>query len=229
MTEQERPLIALVSAVQAAIPPAEAAFAELFPAARVWNILDDHLLQAAAGQRRITPDLANRMGRLVRHALAGRADGILLTCSLYGPVAHDLARTVSVPLLAPDDALFAAVLDGGHRRVLLLSPAAGPLADSAARLATAADSAGAELAVTGAVAEGAADAARDRDHRRLVSLLHRAYLDHGAETDAIVLGQYSISPVATDLADLTGRPVLAGPRLAALALRDAVGQREADA
>jgi Asp/Glu/hydantoin racemase len=224
-TRPENPLIALVSAVPAAIPPTEGALAESFPDARVWNILDDRLLQDAGDAGGVTPELAERMKRLIRHAVTEGADGVLLTCSMYGRVAHQIAAELRIPVFAPDDAAFAATVHGGYRTVLLISSAAGPLADSEKRLAAAAAEAGASLSIVGAVADGASRATSAGDLEALAAALYSAVQSSSAEPDAILLGQYSISPAADRLAELTGLPVLAGPQRAAVALRSALERR----
>jgi len=219
------PVIALVSAVPAAIAPATNAFASEYPGASVWNILDDRLLVDADVRGGVTAELDERMARLIRHAAIEGADGILLTCSVYGSVAHRLAAEIGVPLMAPDDALFAAVADGGFASILLLSPAAGPLADSSERLSDHLRGAGLSTTVAGAAVEGAADAARSGDLDRLVALLEAAYRDRAGSVDAVVLGQYSLSPAAEALSERIGVPVLAGPGRAARALRMLIEQR----
>ena len=217
-----RPLIALVSAVSAAIPPAEAAFAEVFPEAVVWNILDDRLLLEIDERGSLTPELAERMTRLIRHAAAEGADGILLTCSIYGTVAHAVAGEIDVPLYGADDAGFDAVVHSGLHSILLVSPAPGPLADSARRLAIAAENAGVDLSITPVVAEDAAALARSGDIESLARLLHGTVLAVDTPADAVLLGQFSISPAAARLAELTGLPVFATPQSAARALRSSL-------
>ncbi|MCS5722552.1 hypothetical protein N1028_11365 [Herbiconiux sp. CPCC 203407] len=228
-TQTGRPLVALVSAVRAAIPPAEAAFAAEFPGAELWNILDDRLLAEVDDRGGLTPELASRMERLIRHAITEGADGVLVTCSVYGSVVHalkaaDATAGLPVPAFASDDAAFAAVLAGGHRSVLLLSPARAPLADSFERLSAAATAAGVDIAITAAVAEGAPAAAAAGDVEMLAEILHDTYLTDGAGVDAVLLGQYSLSPAGPALAERIGLPVLTAPHRAAVALREAVEQ-----
>jgi Asp/Glu/hydantoin racemase len=215
----DQPLIALISAVPAAIAPAVTAMSDALPNARIWNILDDRLLQDADEAGGVTVHLAERMERLIQHAQQEGADGVLLTCSMYGPVASRLAERAMIPVFAPDDAAFAAVVTGGYRRVLVLSSGAGPLADSVDRLrqALGADRRGA--VITGAVAPDAAPAARAGDVNALVDALHAAVTATGFDADAVLLGQYSLSPAASALADRIGIPVLAGPQRAAEAMR----------
>ncbi|MEY9776301.1 hypothetical protein [Arthrobacter sp. MW3 TE3886] len=213
------PLISLISATPVAIPPATGAFREIFPEARLWNLLDDRLLDDATEQGGVTEELAARMTRLIRHAETEGADGILLTCSMYGPVAERLAAELSIPIYAPDASAFQAALDGPYERILLLASANGPLEDALERFTRAAAAAGRDLAVTGIVAGGAAAAATAGDAELLGRTLEAACAGQEADFDAVLLAQYSLSPAADALSHALGKPVLAGPKLAAATLR----------
>src|SRR5882757_3168200 len=111
------PLIALISATPRAIPAACAALIETLPGCRIWNLLDDRLLADAQVAGGVTPTLEARMERLIDHALREGADGVLLTCSQYGYVGRRM--TVSVPVLAPDDAAFNEIREKGVSRILV--------------------------------------------------------------------------------------------------------------
>jgi Asp/Glu/hydantoin racemase len=218
----DQPLIALVSAVTAAINPAAAAMTDALPKARIWNILDDRLLQDADEAGGVTPELADRMTRLIEHARHEGADGVLLTCSMYGPVAERLAVNAALPLFAPDQAAFAAVVAGEYTDVLVLSSGAGPLVDSVDRLRAVLADADSTTTVSGAVAPDAAAAARAGDIAALTAALRQAVESAAATPDAILLGQYSISPAATALEEALHIPVIAGPQRAAAAMRQAL-------
>ncbi|QCX74352.1 hypothetical protein C9F11_03245 [Streptomyces sp. YIM 121038] len=193
--------IALVSATAAAVGPAVAGLGAAFPEARPWNLLDDALLTDADAAGGLTPALADRMRRLIAYAVEGGARGVLLTCSLYGPVA---ARAgVEVPVLAADAAAFAAALGGGHREVLVLATFAAALDDSLDRLRAAARAARSPTRIVGRV------------------IAPGTVPDPGA-ADAVLLAQYSLAPHADALAEALGLPVHAGPHAAARALRAAV-------
>ncbi|WP_225881881.1 hypothetical protein [Streptomyces aureocirculatus] len=195
--------IALISATPAAIGPAVAGLAEGFPEAEPWNLLDDTLLTDADAHGGLTPALDARMRRLIAHAVEGGAQGVLLTCSLYGPMATRTGAEAPVPVLAADSAAFAAALAGGHRRVLVLATFAGAVHDSLERFRAAARSAHSPTEAIGRVItpEGHPDA-------------------DGA--DAVLLAQYSLAPRADELSAALGLPVHTGPHAAARALRAAV-------
>lgn len=221
-----KPLIALVSATPVAIPPATAALAEHLAEARVWNLLDDRLLRDAADAGGLTPALEDRMRRLIEHAALGGADGILLTCSLYGRLAHE-ARA-PIPVLAPDDAVFAEALDGRHASVLVVASLASALEDSIERLEQAAADRGRSVRIRGALAADALDAAATDDVESLVDALERACRPFVDEADAVLLAQFSLAPAKEKLSRALGVTVLSGPASAAVKLRELLGERPGD-
>ena len=128
------PRIALIHGTPAAIAPAVAGMTTVFPGAEVWNILDDKLLPDADAQGGLTPHLVDRMNRLIDLALADGAAGVLLTCSMYGSLAH--ATTADVPVLSPDEAAFETALAGNYGTILVVASFESALNDSVARFAT---------------------------------------------------------------------------------------------
>ncbi|MFK0250598.1 hypothetical protein ACIQUM_38380 [Amycolatopsis azurea] len=200
------PRIALISATPAAIPPAVGALATGFPQARPWNILDDRLL-ADVGDAGRTPALDARMRRLIDYAVTGGADGVLLTCSLYGAVTEQV--DVPVPLLAPDEAAFDDALSSGHSRILVVASLAPALSDSMARFERAAHKKGTTVEVGGALApDNLVETCRER----------------AVGWDLVLLAQYSLAPAADELSAALGVPVVSGPRSAAARLKAVIGE-----
>lgn len=212
------PKIALISAVTAAIAPARSALDDLYPEADVWNILDDRLLTDADERGGLDDALRARMVRLIDHALAEGADGVLLTCSLYGPVATGIRR--DVPVLAPDEAAFQEIAEAGYGSVLVLASFEGAKDDSVERLEATLREAGANTTVTGIAVPAAMASTKAQDAQALLSALADAGAPHAARVDAVFLAQYSLAPAAHDLAQALGIPVLSGPTSSAVALRE---------
>ncbi len=223
MPSTESPLVALISATSLASPPVEHALEQVFPAARVWNILDDRLLQDADAAGGLTPHLEDRMRRLIEHAVAEGADAILLTCSVYGPVAHEIAPTLHIPIFGPDDAAFDAVLAGGASVVALVSSVELTLADSLSRLTAVLAARGVGPSVIPIFSAGAMAASRAGDPAVLADALAASVLESGSSPDAVFLAQYSLAPAAERLGARLGLPIITGPERSALALRDALG------
>jgi Asp/Glu/hydantoin racemase len=218
---QSQPLIALISATPAAIGPATSGLAARFPNAGVWNILDDRLLVEANDAGAVTPVLSDRMERLIDHAVLGGATGILLTCSMYGTVAHDYPAD-EVPVLAADDAAFDAAIDGGFARIVLVASFEAALADAVDRFRGALAEAGSPSEVLPVVAPDAMAATKSGDVDALCAALAAA-CSTAAGFDAVLLAQYSLAPAAEALASVLGVPVIAGPIAAATRLQSLLG------
>lgn len=223
LSADPHPLVAFIGATAAAIPPASAAFAEHFPEATLWNLLDDRLITEAVAAGGLTPALSERMRTLVRYAVDAGADGVLLTCSMYGPVAHGF--TGPVPVDASDDAAFHVAASSGYARILLLSSLPEALRDAEERFAAFTDGRPEAPVVTPVLAERAFAAASAGDTGAVLDALADA-VAAAEPTDAVLLAQYSLAPAAAGLADRLGLPVIAGPPRAALRMREAlVGQQ----
>lgn len=212
-------LVALVHATPASMGPARDAFAEAYPQATLWNLLDDRLIGQAEAAGGVTVALRDRMASLIRYAIDGGADAVLLSCSMYGPVAHEIAATATVPVLASDQALFDAVAGTDARRIAVLGPVPTGVEDTVARLKQRlAD----DRAIDGAVVEGAREATTAGDPQALERTVSAAARSAARTSDLVVLGQFSISPALRAARAVSGVPVLSPPHLAAEAIRSAL-------
>jgi hypothetical protein len=210
--------IALISATPLAIAPAAAAIGAAFPNGTVWNLLDDRLLADAQLAGGITETLAARMDRLIEFALAGGADGVLLTCSQYGARADVRDAAVDgVAVLSADGPLFAEAVAHRPARVLLVASLESAAADSSERLAAAFAAAGIATEIRPLVVAAAAKALPENQlTEALAGAVSEA--DYDYDYDLIVLAQFSLAPAAGALASRFGVPVLDAPRAAALRL-----------
>lgn len=213
------PTVALVHATPHAMAPALTAFAEVFPQARLRNLLDDTLIGDAEAAGGVTGPLEDRMHELIRYALATGADGVLLSCSMYGPVTGLLTDEAGGrPVLSPDGALFDEVVRLAAPRVTVLAPVEAGMRDSVERLSRHLVDAGVDSVVTGAVVAGAREPGAD-----VSALVTEAAREaESAGTDLIVLGQFSLSPATAAASAAVSVPVLSAPHLAARALQSAL-------
>ena len=215
---EKRPLIALISATMAAIGPIERAWARSERRVEMWNILDDRLLVDAAEFGGVVPSLQERMNRLITHAVTEGADGILLTCSLYGSVARERSTGLSIPIFGPDDAAFNAIVADNPRRIAVVGSNDLSIADSVQRLRAHAATRGIDpdlipMFVAGAPAASKADGVDELTR----SVVAQAELID-PPVDAILIAQYSLALVADDVQRLTGVPVFSGPERAVAAM-----------
>ena len=107
--------IALIHATPAAVGPIKDAFAEAWPEPDLVNLLDDSLSR----DRTLTPELTDRIFRrfdaLGRYAVSFGAEAILFTCSAFGPAIERVGRSVNIPVLKPNEAMFAEAIAVGGR------------------------------------------------------------------------------------------------------------------
>ena len=228
MGADQGPTVAMVHATPAAIAPAVAAFGERFPEAGLWHLLDDRLVSDAERAGGLVAPLRRRMLSLIGHAVAGGADGVLLTCSMYGPVARLAAQLWELPVAGSDEALYARVAAERPARVAVLGSLETAVADSTARLREAlaegaADAAPSGTEVVGVLCPGAAAAARDGDGAALLASLRSAAEPLAGQVDLVLLGQYSLTGAQPQLEAALGVPVWSPPHVAAELLRRRLG------
>ncbi|QHC71734.1 aspartate/glutamate racemase family protein [Rathayibacter sp. VKM Ac-2801] len=214
---QRAPLIAVVSAIRASILAAEAALRRGLPGAIVWNILDDRLIVDLVQQGGMTVGLQARMNRLLDHAAAEGADGVLLSCSLYAQLTEPAQERLGIPVVGPDDAAFTDILDRGFQSVALVSSVALALEDSTDRardrLGEGASAINPLLALDARKPSLLGDAKGTAD--AIAQVLRRDVGDF----DAVLLANYSLAPAVPFLTEELGIPVLVGAGSAADELR----------
>src|SRR5919201_5813668 len=112
--------ITLIHALKHSIVPIEASFAKLWPEARLMNLLDDSLSADLARDGKLTDAMTQRFLAIGRYAAATGADGILFTCSAFGPCIEAGARAhAPMPVLKPNEAMIELAAEQGRRVGLL--------------------------------------------------------------------------------------------------------------
>lgn len=215
--------IALIHALKHSIAPIEAAFARLWPQARLANLLDDSLSADLARDGALTPAMTERFLTLARYAVASGAEGILFTCSAFGPCIEACAAELSVPVLKPNEAMIEEVvaLAGPNARVGLMASFAPTLASMPAEFAAVAP--GVRLVPC---LSAAALAALDRGD---MAGHDRAAAESAAGLggcDVIALAQFSLARAAGAVAAATGKTVLTTPDSAVRKLKRLLAARE---
>jgi hypothetical protein len=203
--------IALIHALKHSVAPIELAFQRLWAEAALMNLLDDSLSADLARDRALTPRMTERFVSLGRYAAGTGANGILFTCSAFGPCIEAVARDLSpLPVLKPNEAMIEdAVAAGGT--VGLLATFAPTLASMPAEF-PAGNRIVPKLA-DGAL--GALDRGDATEHDRLAVAAAMELTD----CNVIALAQFSLARAADAIAKATGRPVLTTPESAVRKLR----------
>jgi len=217
--------IALIHALKHSIAPIEEAFGRLWPEARIANLLDDSLSTDLARDGRLTPAMTERFLALARYARSCGADGVLFTCSAFGPCIEACARDLSpIPVLKPNEAMIeeALALAGPTARIGLLATFAPTLASMPPEFAKAAPRATLVpcLAADALAAMDRGDVgAHDRAAVKAAEALKGC--------DVVALAQFSLSRAAALVAEATGTPVLTTPDSAVRKLQRLLVKAEA--
>ena len=209
--------IGLIHALGHSIAPINAAFARMWPEARRANLLDDSLSADLARQGSLDDAMTERFLTLARYARKTGADGILFTCSAFGPCIEACAADLApIPVLKPNEAMIDEALQaaGPTGRVGLMATFAPTLDSMPPEFAAAAPG----MTLIPCLAEGALaalDAGNGAEHDRLAAATARRLGD----CDVIALAQFSLARAADGVAKASGKKVLTTPDSAVRKLR----------
>ena len=221
------PRIVLLHATPVAMAPIQAAFAERWPEAETVNLLDDGLsLDRAREPGAISQGMIDRFVRFGRYGYDMKADGILITCSAFGPAIDRLIEAVPVPVLKPNEAMFRAAIARGERIGMLATfgPSVGTMTDEFDDFVA---ETGRPATLRTVLVDDAIALLKGGDaeaHNRLVA----ARAPELSDCDAIMLAHFSTSRAAEAVRAVTDKPALTAPHAAVDRMRamvDAGGRR----
>jgi Asp/Glu/hydantoin racemase len=210
--------IVLFHATPVAMDPVKAAMAALWPEAESVNLLDESLTLDRGPE--LSEELIERFVDLGRYAQRSGADGILITCSAFGPAIDRMQDELSLPILRPNEAMFREAIAAGDRIGMLatFAPAVGTMEEEFRQFAA---EAGSSATLDTFVVPDAIDLLRTGDedaHSRLVAEAAPRFAGH----DAIMLAHFSTSRAAASVRAVVDVPVLAAPEAAVTRMKGLV-------
>ncbi len=112
--------IALIHALSHSVPPINAVFESQWPRAVRMNLLDDSLSADLARSGALDEDMHQRFSALSTYALSTGADGILFTCSAFGPCIERVAAAhPEIPIFKPNESMIGELQMGSGRLGLI--------------------------------------------------------------------------------------------------------------
>lgn len=210
------PRIALIHATRLSMDPIDLALQRHWPQASRMHLLDESLSVDRARDGRLTEAMVRRFETLALYARDCGCDGLLFTCSAFGPAIEAAGRACGLPTHKPNQAMFNDALAAGGRVALVATfePSIGSMSDEFSRQAP-----GVPLRtvhVPGAMeslARGDA-ATHDAAIAEAVATLE--------DVDTVMLAQFSIARARAAAQARTRARVLTSPDCAVLAMRAAV-------
>jgi Asp/Glu/hydantoin racemase len=204
VTGSHAPRIALIHALAHSVAPINDAMARQWPECVRMNLLDDSLsADLAASPKGLDDAMTARFVTLADYAVNTGAQGILFTCSAFGPCIDAVARRhAGMPVLKPNEAMVAEA--AATRQRVGLVATFDPTLQSMPKEFPAA------VELRTALAEGALEALNRGDTARHDALAAEAAwrLVHDEGCGVVALAQISLARAAEVVAQRCGVPVL---------------------
>jgi Asp/Glu/hydantoin racemase len=200
-------------------------FAEIAPEVKVYNMIDDSLIQECIREGCVTKGVKRR---LIQHIIVAEQmgmDAILSTCSSMGEVVDIARQFCETPIVKIDEDMAVEAV-GKYQRLGVLATIPTTLNPTMKLLETKAREAGRKVSIINGMANGAYQAlvaGRPEEHDRLIL---EAAMKVAHDADAIVLAQGSMGRMMERLKEKTGKPVLASPPFAARAVKALLEQKK---
>ncbi len=223
---RSRPLIALVHALADSMPPAISAFESGWPEAEIFNVVDDSLYKDLEAGTSSPDAVVERFLKLARYTLgqttAGRKpQGLLFCCSAFGYAIDAVKREFQLPILTPAEAALGDALKAGPR-IGLIASAEGAVRPLAEELRAIASPQGRPFELIPAIARGAMAALRAGRFQEHDSIVADTMATQ-PKTDAIILGQFTMSRAAAAIRPPQGTRLYTTPSSAVQKLRSLLG------
>ncbi|HWA19592.1 MAG TPA: aspartate/glutamate racemase family protein [Devosia sp.] len=215
-----RPRITLLHATQVAVDPVKAEFLARWPEAELVNLLDDSLSPDRARDGSLTDEMIERFVSFGRYGASLGAEGMLVTCSAFGPAIERLATEVPIPVLKPNEAMFELAVSKGSRIGMLATfgPAVATMEDEFSEYVA---RTGSSATLQTVLVEDAMKALRSGDSATHNRLLAEHVKDLGP-VDIVMLAHFSTSRAVSAVSAATELPVLSAPGSAVERMRQMV-------
>jgi aspartate/glutamate racemase len=209
--------IALIHATPVAMPPVTAAFRQGWPEVDTMNLLDDALSTDLARRDTLDAPLMRRIATLADYAMEIGVDGILFTCSAFGAAIEAVARTASIPVLKPNEAMFEDALGAGTTVGLLATfqPSIPSMEQEFVAMAKALGKRAKLEAAWVPDAMEALTAGNTDQHDRLIA----ATASRLTHCDVVLLAQFSMARALPTVRQAIGQKVLTSPDSAVAKLK----------
>ena len=217
--------VALIHATALAVTPIQQAFARHWPQANCMNVLDDSLSRDRAQDGELTPAMVQRFIDLAQYVQRAGCQGILFTCSAFGPAIEAAGRATGLPTLKPNEAMFEQALalpaPTGVLRLGLVATFEASIPSMSEEFEALAAQRGVQVVlhsvfVPQAMADLAAGQAESH-HQRIAQSLSQL-----PQCDGIMLAQFSMAAAQPLCQQQASVPVLSSPDCAVSALQQAM-------
>lgn len=211
--------VAVVHTSLVSIEKLKELFSNILPDVKVYNIIDESLLDEVMQSNRVTPGIIFRMKNLFANAEALEVDAIVSQCSSMGEAVDIAKTTISTPVVKIDQAMAEKAVNIGSK-IAVVATVASTLKPSCDLIRDVAKKKGKEVEIIESLVDGALDILiNEGDKEKHNDLVLQKVKALDGKCDVIVLAQGSMVVLLPLLTDIK-TPVLSSPELGVLKLRD---------
>lgn len=196
---------------------------ELMPDVKVYQIIDDSLLEETVANGSITKGVVQRMYQYCRHAESLGAAAILNQCSSVGEAVDLIRPLISIPIVKIDEAMAKEAVRIG-KRIAMVATVESTIGPSSRLIQKAAEEAGKEIELEIRLVDGAMVKLMETGDQKLHNEMVLGDVQAAAKVnDVVVLAQGSMI-VMEPLLHTIPKPVLTSPRLGVNWLKEVIGE-----
>jgi hypothetical protein len=184
--------------------------AEIDPTIPVKHVVDESLLRDAQING-ITPDLEQRIHKIIFDAMADDAAVVVCTCSTIGGCAEQAKDRAGRLVVRVDRAMAERAVASGER-VIVVAAMASTLAPTRELIQEVADQQGRAVSISEVLCEGAWDHFERGNQTEYLASVAACVHESASTGDVIVLAQASMAGATALCSDLS-IPILSSPRL----------------
>jgi hypothetical protein len=213
--------IGAVSPMDNAMEAIGEAFAEQWPEAELFHVLDESLYLDFAGGKPQTDETGERLSKLLHYAADCRADGLLFTGSVFGRWVEAARADMDIPCLTSHEAMIEEAFTHGSR-LGILTTVAGSLKCLVDDIDRYSKAQGQSVTITDHILDAARPIILSGDvetHDRMVA----EAADQMTDCDCLMLGQFSMTSAMRLFTDMPERPVLTSAHTAVRKLKRLLG------
>lgn len=186
---------------------------ETMPEVKIFNIVDESLLNNTIAANQLTPTTSRRLAGYLQSAEEAGADAIMVTCSSVGPAVEAALPFVNIPVLRVDQPMADKAVSMGQK-IGVIATLPTTLEPTSALIKARAAAQGREIEIVQQLCQGAFEAVAAGDtetHDRLVTAGLKELMP---KVEVVVLAQASMARVVDALpaAEKTV-PILSSPQL----------------
>lgn len=185
---------------------------EYLPDVRLYNIIDDSLIQQVIQDGKVKESVALRLMQHFKMAVDLGTDYILNTCSSVGEIASAARNIFETPILKIDEPMAKQAVQN-FQKIAVLATLPTTLMPTINLVKSQAQILGKSVTVIDGLAKGAYEAGKAKNMEKFETLILEAAVRVAEQADCIVLAQGTMARMEEKLKEETGIPVLASPRL----------------